>query len=103
MALFYDPTTTAGLLGVPIWLIAIASIWSIIWKGLALWKSARLRQPIWFVVILVINTLGILEILYIFLFSKIKLDEKKPTRIKASRTTSRKVSSKKTNKKSKKK
>ena len=45
--------------------------WIALWKGLALWKSARLNQPVWFVALLVINTFGLLEILYIFLFSEI--------------------------------
>jgi len=45
-------------------------IWSLIWKGLALWKAAQLRSKIWFVVLLVVNTAGILEILYLYVFSK---------------------------------
>ena len=49
----------------------IISIWSLIWKALALWKSARKNQVIWFIALLLINTVGILEILYIFVFSKI--------------------------------
>lgn len=58
-----------GTIGLVI-LIAIA-IWSIVWKGLALWKSARKSHMIWFIVMLVLNTVGILEILYIFIFSKL--------------------------------
>ena len=57
-------------------LASLIMIWSLIWKGLALWKSARLRQPIWFVLLLVINTLGILEILYLFVFSKPRAKKK---------------------------
>ncbi len=53
------------------WLI-ILSIWSIPWKGVALWRSARNGQIGWFIVILIVNTLSILEILYIFFFSKKK-------------------------------
>jgi len=45
-------------------------IWSIIWKGLALWKAARLGSKVWFVVLLVVNTAGVLEILYLYVFSK---------------------------------
>ena len=45
-------------------------IWSLIWKGLALWKSARLGHKKWFIAMLIINTAGILEILYLFVFSK---------------------------------
>ena len=45
-------------------------IWSLIWKGIALWKSARNSQTAWFVVMLIVNTVGILEIIYILGFSK---------------------------------
>jgi len=43
--------------------------WSLLWKGWALWKAAQRKQKIWFVVILLINTVGILDILYVFIFS----------------------------------
>lgn len=46
--------------------------WSIVWKGLALWKSSHHNQKWWFVAFLLINTLGILEILYIYVFAKPK-------------------------------
>jgi len=58
------------------WLIILALIWSLIWKGLALWKSARRGEEGWFIVLLVVNTLGILEILYLYVFSKLKKEEK---------------------------
>ena len=48
----------------------IVLVWSLVWKGLALWKSARRGENIWFIVLLLVNTLGILEILYIYVFSK---------------------------------
>lgn len=51
--------------------IMIVLIWSLIWKGLALWKAAGKKHKIWFIIILIVNTIGILEILYIFVFSKI--------------------------------
>ena len=41
---------------------------------MALWKSARLLQKWWFIALLVFQTLGLLEILYIFVFSKSKTD-----------------------------
>jgi methionyl-tRNA synthetase len=47
--------------------------WSIIWKGIALWKSARQDQRNWFITILVINTAGILELIFLFYFSKKRL------------------------------
>ncbi len=51
-------------------LFALAVVWSLVWKGLALWKAAKEGNKVWFVVMLVVNTLGILEILYIYVFSK---------------------------------
>ncbi len=51
-------------------LLAVLIVWSIVWKGLALWKSARTDSKVWFVVFLVVNTAGILEILYLYVFSK---------------------------------
>lgn len=50
-------------------IFAFLMAWSTIWKGIALWKSAREGSKIWFVVFLVLNTLGILEILYLYVFS----------------------------------
>ena len=47
-------------------------IWSVVWKGLALWKAAQKSDKWWFIAMLVINTAGILEILYIYIFSKKK-------------------------------
>jgi hypothetical protein len=45
-------------------------IWSLVWKGLALWRAAERKEKWWFIALLVINTLGILEILYLYVFSK---------------------------------
>jgi methionyl-tRNA synthetase len=52
------------------WLILLAILWVLPWKGVALWKSARLNSKPWFVVLFLVNTIGILEILYIYIFSK---------------------------------
>lgn len=49
-------------------------LWTLPWKGVALWKASQLKQKWWFVVLLVVNTVGILEILYIFVFSKKQLN-----------------------------
>ena len=48
-------------------LIAILAIWDIVWKGFALWKAARNNHVVWFVCIVVLNTIGILPIVYILL------------------------------------
>lgn len=50
-------------------LFVILMIWSVVWKGLALWKAARQGSKPWFIVLLIVNTLGILEIIYLFIFA----------------------------------
>jgi len=54
------------------WFIWLILVWIIPWKGIALWRAAKLNHKRWFIVILIINTLAVLEILYIFVFSKTK-------------------------------
>lgn len=53
-------------------LMLVFIVWSFIWKGLALWQSARNGHKVWFVALLLINTVGILEILYIYVFGNNK-------------------------------
>lgn len=55
----YDISTTWTIV-----LIAIV-IWDLAWKGMALWKSSRKNQPGWFVALLILNTAGILPIIYL--------------------------------------
>ena len=52
----------------PILYILIA--WSIIWKGIALWHSARNKQLVWYIALLILNTVGIFEIVYLVFFKK---------------------------------
>ncbi|WMW25527.1 DUF5652 family protein [Methanolobus sediminis] len=47
-------------------------LWELLWKGVGLWKAARNDDKYWFIAILIINTLGILPILYIYIFRKNK-------------------------------
>jgi hypothetical protein len=74
-------------------LIVIIAVWTVIWKGFALWKSSKKNQMIWFIALLVINTLGLLEILYLFVFSKYGSQKTEVTTIKA--PLKKKVKSKK--------
>lgn len=52
------------------WIIVLFLLWTIPWKGAAMWRSARRGHAGWFLIFLVVNTLGILEILYLFIFSR---------------------------------
>ncbi len=51
-------------------LFIIMIVWIMVWKGFAIWIAAQEKNKYWFIIILVINTLGILEMIYIFFFSK---------------------------------
>lgn len=55
-----------------IWL-AVVFAWSIFWKGTALWRASEEDQRNWFIALLLINTVGILDLVYLFYFSKKKL------------------------------
>ncbi|HEX9608644.1 MAG TPA: DUF5652 family protein [Candidatus Paceibacterota bacterium] len=47
-------------------IIALVVLWTLPWKGYAMWHAARLAHRWWFIAILILNTLAILEIFYIF-------------------------------------
>ncbi|MFA5744760.1 MAG: DUF5652 family protein [Candidatus Paceibacterota bacterium] len=64
---FYSPFTPEFMsIFIPIILVAV--LWTVILKGYALWHSARNSQKWWFIALLVINTMGILEIVYLIWF-----------------------------------
>ena len=53
-----------------IFLLIILSVWELVWKLIAFWKSARGSQLAWFVCIGIFNTAGILPIIYLIWFQK---------------------------------
>lgn len=67
----WNPNGTSLLLAI------LVAIWTIPWKGMALWKAAQKKDLYWFIAILVLNTVGILEILYLYVFSK-SSEKKRP-------------------------
>lgn len=52
-----------------LWLLPV-TIWELAWKGFALWKAADKKRMYWFIAMLVLNTAGILPIIYIFFVHK---------------------------------
>ena len=77
-----DLNSLSQLLGMPIWLFILLMAWSLVWKGIALWKSAKRSSALWFIVLLIVNTMGILEILYIFIFADWGKSKKKSPKAK---------------------
>lgn len=53
--------------------LSLIFLWSTFWKGLALWRASQNQQLKWFLALLILNTVGILEIVYLFKFAKKKL------------------------------
>lgn len=77
MYMHYWGVDSMWYLNIPFWVppvLVILGLWSIFWKGLALWHSARRGEPWWFVIMLVVNTMGILEIVYLFAFAKLSFE-----------------------------
>jgi len=65
------------------WLaITLAVVWSLVWKGIALWYAGRNAHLGWFITLFIVNTLGILEIIYIFAFRRVVLRPQKVSQLK---------------------
>jgi methionyl-tRNA synthetase len=71
------PGIVAGWMSV---LLVPLTLWSLFWMGWALWKSARNDSKIWFLILLLVHTMGILDIIYIFLVSKKQVKSSKKSR-----------------------
>lgn len=52
--------------------VVAIGVWGLIWKAFALYRAGSNRSPGWFVALLLLNTVGILEMLYLFVFGKKK-------------------------------
>lgn len=77
---YWYPGLSAGsaLAGLGFLLVPVLA-WSLFWKGYALWKAAKNDNKGWFVALMIINTMGILDILYIYVFGA---ESSKPSRAK---------------------
>ncbi len=64
---FYSPFAP-GLMTALLPFLVLAAIWTVILKGFALWYAARAHQKWWFIALLIVNTLGVLEIVYLIWF-----------------------------------
>lgn len=47
-------------------LITIFTIWTIMWKGYSVWTAVKHGHKGWFIALLLLNTIGILDMIYIF-------------------------------------
>lgn len=65
-----DITSIAAGMSFQVILLVIILLWDGVWKLLALWRAARHGQVTWFVLLAILNTVGILPIIYILTHPK---------------------------------
>jgi methionyl-tRNA synthetase len=58
----------------PVFLFGIM-VWVLFWKGVALWHAAQKQHTVWFIALLFLNTLGILEVIYLFFIRKMSIKD----------------------------
>jgi len=56
-------------------LILVIILWVLPWKIYSLWTASKNNHKTWFVILVIVNTFGILEIIYIFTVAKKKWSE----------------------------
>jgi hypothetical protein len=66
----------------PLLILILIVIWTLFWKGYAVWTAAKNNHKGWFVAVLVLNTCGILEIIYLFCVAKKKWSDVKKVFLK---------------------
>jgi hypothetical protein len=56
----------------PFWgtLLVVVAIWTVVWKGVALYTAGKNQQKAWFIFLLLLNDLGILSMVYLKWFQK---------------------------------
>lgn len=58
-------------------LLLILIFWVLPWKGYALWIASKNDHKTWFILLIILNTFGILEIIYVFGVAKKKWSDVK--------------------------
>ena len=53
-----------------LWIFAVATLWTLPWKGYSLWTASKMGHKRWFIALIILNTFAILDIFYIFYIAK---------------------------------
>ncbi len=67
---FVSPFGLLGIAGIGIFVVLLI-IWTISIKGYALWHAGRRNEPWWFFFLLIVNTFGIFELIYLIFVAKV--------------------------------
>jgi len=65
-----NPFIHDGVYSISLLVLVPLILWTLFWKISALWVAAQANHKKWFIALSIINTFGILEIIYIFKVSK---------------------------------
>lgn len=57
---FNNPTLVLGLIGL--------MVFDLVLKGMALWRASKNHQRNWFIALFLVNSLGILPLIYLYFF-----------------------------------
>ena len=71
----FGPEAIIGL-SVLGFILAVWFVISLVLKGYALWTAAKRNEKWWFIALLVINTMGILELIYLLFIAKVSFGRK---------------------------
>lgn len=68
----YGPMASSIGVNLPLLIsvVAVISIWDVVWKFMGMWRAAQKKSLVWFICLGIFNTVGILPILYLYVFSK---------------------------------
>ncbi len=55
---------------IPTEVIVLLVIWTLFWKAYALWRAGRNNQPVWFFILFVFESIGLLPMIYLRFFQK---------------------------------
>lgn len=59
-----------NLSNIPVPAVAFLVVWDLVWKASGMWYALKNNQRNWFIAIFVLNTVGILPIVYLKFFQK---------------------------------
>ncbi|OGM32319.1 hypothetical protein A2803_04050 [Candidatus Woesebacteria bacterium RIFCSPHIGHO2_01_FULL_44_21] len=59
-----------------LWIVGPLALLDLVLKGFALWRAAKRGQQVWFIALLVVNSLGILPAIYLLLNKDFTLGKK---------------------------
>lgn len=68
----------------------VLMLWTMVWQGIGLWYAAKHQQKGWYIALFVLNTLGLLPIIYLIWFKPRERQEPGKTFIEERKSVTKK-------------